>query len=152
MSDTFYTKVLPILTGIGVTAAVALSGVALPILIAQGREIQKLQDQMEAVSSKMDDVQETASRLDKHMTDNESDPAKVVAQFIGTTATNRKVGVSMVIGGKLVVFPRDEVAEGDLMRAGYKAEPISPTISGYYKDVTVPAALPVDGPPQRPGR
>lgn len=147
-SDTFYAKVLPVLTGFGVAAAVALAGVSLPILIGQGRDVQKLQDQMEMVRGDVTKFQATADRLDKHMTEAESDPGRVLAQTLGTSAVNKRIGTSIVIGGEIYVFPKDAAAQTSLIAAGYREKELSPTISGFV--ASVPAAE--FGPVQHPGR
>ena len=147
MSDTFYAKVLPILTGFGVAASLALAGVSLPILIAQGRDVQKLQDQMETVRADVSKFERASDRLEKHMTEAESDPSRVLSQTLGTTVSNRKIGTSVVIGGSIFVFPRDTTAQSDLVRAGYIEQEISPTISGYVAKNVV-----MEDPLQRPGR
>ena len=126
-----FSKAQPFIVGIGVPVAIVLLGIVLPIVYSQGQSIQKLVDQVEEMRGSVDKFQTTADRLDKHMTETETDPSRVLAQILGTTAVNRKIGASVVIDGNIFVFPKDAAAESDLVRAGYKETEITPTVSGY---------------------
>ncbi len=137
MADTFYDKVLPVLTGVGVAASVAMSGVALPIVIGQGRDIQKLQDQIEVVHSDVSTLKTSVEAIDKRERQAETDPDKIISKVLGVPAEFVSIGTVSFIDDKVVVFPKNVADSKKLVDAGYALMSVTPTISGYAAPMSV---------------
>lgn len=127
----FFDRALPIITGIGVTVAASLLGVFLPVLLAQGRDIQKLVDGQDDIKSDISILKTKVDSLDARERQAEADPDKTVARVLGVSAADVSIGTVTFFDGKVVVLPKTAGDVKKLTDGGYALTTISPTVQGY---------------------
>jgi len=132
---TTFVSAQPFIIGIGVPIAVLMAGLVLPIVIGQGREIQKILDTLDTVKSDVSDLKKNVDAIDKRERQAETDPDKMIAKVLGVSADLVSIGAVSFIDDKVVVFPKTSSDMKRLEDAGYSLKPVTPTISGYTAPV-----------------
>ncbi len=133
------TAALPYAVGVGLP----IVAIVWPIQYSQGQTIQRLVDQVADMKSSVDKVVDKIEGLDKHVTQSESDPEKIMAKVMGISAGNVSLRTVSFIADRVVVFPKTEIDKELLTNSGWELKSITPTISGY---VPVDAKVKTDMP------
>lgn len=132
-------------------AATALLAVAIPAMWTMAGDIGTLKGQapetarrfdaldkrMDSFDTKLDAVLKRVEGIDTRMAQNETDPARLLAQA-GLRPASEFTGLR--IGERLFVRPKSEQAQKDLASMGLQRETITPTTFGYLLGRLDPAS------------
>ena len=123
----------PFIIGIGLPIAILFCGAMLPIQFSQQSSISKIEVKVDALDKRVDGFSEKVDKLNDHLTETESDPAKVIAELLGVSPLNANIGTVSWVNGKIIVFPKTGEAKTKLISSGYELTAISPTVSGFWR-------------------